>query len=1128
MGGSTGDVISGAIGGAVAGFIYSGGNPYGAVAGAIIGAYAGKQYYTALHPDPVSRIEPNLQDKRINAGEFGSPIPIGFGTFKTQGVLIWGVDLIEESSTTTSGGGGKGSPPSPEISTTTHTALANVAFKLCKGPIVGISRLWFDNVLVLDFRPTAASVGASFFGASGTNPLVIRMGSREQYRLYLGTETQLPDTLMESYLGVGNVNAHRGDTYIVFDTLNLNSYGKRIPNVTAEIIVGGVYGPSKATLTSLDRFLLNPGATCDVTRSIPFYDLGNDRLVFRTRNITSGGNGIFGWQIESRTPSTGAQFYSVSQTESQGQVSGLYFHTYDDAANVLWIRDSGSLRIVNLTDGATRRLLSKTTYFYSYCAVAINLANDEVWITVNGAFDVLGRYKLLQDGTSYAAALKYTITIPSSWGPANGAVIWEARTFRWMIAQSNNRFIIYDRLGNIVKQEFSLAGSSAGSADNPLVDNVNSCFWCTHAPSGTRNLYRFDFIPLTDSLVLSNVGIAIALDSSRSAVIAYDVASKSLLWKDITGATIRTVDITTEVNIYGVPKEMVYSPTTDDVYVRFSEVVLIRYRGDRSTGATSTIANIITAVCSEVGVSSGDLNLSEISSDTVEGYAIDRRTQGRAAIDPLRKIAQFDLVNEDGKIKAKKFGGASVMTIDYTELIMPDDGSAKRPYISKRTDEIDIPSTIDVAYSDNALNYEVNTQSAFRHTTRSREKVIATLPVAISATTAKRAADVALYQAWASRVQWSFVASRKNWALNAGDAFTFSDEAGTSRRMLCVGREVLGMTQMKVDAIADDASVYSNASSGAVAGWTPSTITPLLQKQFELLDIPILRDTDDNLGYYVVADNTVSAVSAVLLESVDSGITYNTIGSMSEASLGYVTVAPGDFLGGNVWDMANTLTVKLYAGTLSSITDEQLLAGGNAAIVGNELMQYGTATLIGTLTYTLSRLLRGRRGTEWAIAGHSAGERFVPVSVTTQRITSSAVNALRLYKGVRIGAVASETTPHPFTNTQAGKKPFSPVYIRATRNGSLDVAITWLRRSRIGTAWGANVDIPLDDTIEKYEVDIMSGSVVKRTITVTSPTATYLVADQVTDFGSAQASVLVNIYQMSTVVGRGTPGIATV
>jgi len=38
---------------------------------------------------------------------------------------------------------------------------------------------------------------------------------------------------------------------------------------------------------------------------------------------------------------------------------------------------------------------------------------------------------------------------------------------------------------------------------------------------------------------------------------------------------------------------------------------------------------------------------------------------------------------------------------------------------------------------------------------------------------------------------------------------------------------------------------------------------------------------------------------------------------------------------------------------------------------------------------------------------------------------------------------------------------------------------------------------------------------------VTSPTASYSAADQTTDFGGAQSSVDVKIYQLSAVIGRG-------
>lgn len=56
----------------------------------------------------------------------------------------------------------------------------------------------------------------------------------------------------------------------------------------------------------------------------------------------------------------------------------------------------------------------------------------------------------------------------------------------------------------------------------------------------------------------------------------------------------------------------------------------------------------------------------------------------------------------------------------------------------------------------------------------------------------------------------------------------------------------------------------------------------------------------------------------------------------------------------------------------------------------------------------------------------------------------------------------------------------------------------------------------------------MQGVTVKRTITgLTTPTALYTAAQQVTDFGATQSSILVNVYQISAAVGRGYAGIAT-
>jgi hypothetical protein len=114
-----------------------------------------------------------------------------------------------------------------------------------------------------------------------------------------------------------------------------------------------------------------------------------------------------------------------------------------------------------------------------------------------------------------------------------------------------------------------------------------------------------------------------------------------------------------------------------------------------------------------------------------------------------------------------------------------------------------------------------------------------------------------------------------------------------------------------------------------------------------------------------------------------------------------------------------------------------------------------------------------------------------------------------------------------FTARCVGLMPWSPVHVGTTRNGAGDLAITWIRRTRFGGVWADGADVPLNEEGERYEVDILDGSDVVRTIAVTAPAATYTAAQQTADFGSPQPSVAVKVYQISATVGRGWPASAT-
>jgi hypothetical protein len=114
-----------------------------------------------------------------------------------------------------------------------------------------------------------------------------------------------------------------------------------------------------------------------------------------------------------------------------------------------------------------------------------------------------------------------------------------------------------------------------------------------------------------------------------------------------------------------------------------------------------------------------------------------------------------------------------------------------------------------------------------------------------------------------------------------------------------------------------------------------------------------------------------------------------------------------------------------------------------------------------------------------------------------------------------------------FTARAVGLMPWSPVHVAGARNGSGDLSISWVRRTRIGGVWADGTDIPLNEESERYEVDILNGSTIVRTIPVISPAATYTAAQQTADFGAPQPSVSVKVYQLSATVGRGRPAAAT-
>jgi hypothetical protein len=192
---------------------------------------------------------------------------------------------------------------------------------------------------------------------------------------------------------------------------------------------------------------------------------------------------------------------------------------------------------------------------------------------------------------------------------------------------------------------------------------------------------------------------------------------------------------------------------------------------------------------------------------------------------------------------------------------------------------------------------------------------------------------------------------------------------------------------------------------------------------------------------------------------------------------------------------------------LESRDDDALLQGANLAAVGKEVIQFGLAEAIGPRRFKLSRLLRGRFGSDWATATHVTDEPFALLSTSTMR-------ALPVPDAL-IGSIV-EVTAHAVGDgagtsvcTLAGGealRPPSPVHLRAEiSGGALDVA--WVRRSRLGYSWVDNVDAALGESAERYRVRV-EGSATTIEIEATDATATFDAA-QLAALGSGAATISV-------------------
>jgi len=1210
-----------AIGGAV-------GGPAGAYIGAQLGGAIGGAIDNKMGGGKSKIRSSRLTDIAVQSAAYGKMIPITYGTVRLGGNLIWSQPIMETATTSSSssGGVGKGGGGRVSQSSTSYSYSVTLAIAICEGEVDEVHRIWAD-AKQLDL-------------------------SQYTHRVYIGSETQMPDSLISSIEGASKTPAYRGLAYVVFEDFPLGDFGNRIPNFTFEVKKKSLYPDYNGDIleNEITAMVMIPGAgefvyDTQVDSKIAGAQVGSEwvqqgnRVAINMQNPTGRANALLSLdQLQSTCPNVewvsvvvawfgddmdagtcivqpGVEFHDDAQVApSDWNVGSFgrsaarlitfvdgspqYGGTPDDNSIVRYVselRDRG-LKVAfypmlfmdvtgkpwrgELTGSAAdvATFFTKTDGYNAFINHYANLMVSKVDAFIIGSelkgltkvTSTPGVYPAVDELVNLAASVKsilgsgVTVTYAADWseyhhtdgGWYNLDPLWASADIDVIgidayFPLTNTQSSVYDidqiREGWTTGEGYDFYYSDpARTTQTALTQDCawKNIAWFYHNQHVNPDASTTDWIPESKKIWFTEVGYPSVDLCTNQPNVFYDPSTAGSSFPYFSKGR---VDIRAQrAALMAALAEWGGSSIVEQIFIWTWDARPFPYWPDLtsvwSDGAAwktghwvqgklgiSNLSAIVSDLCQRAGLDASLIDVSSINIP-IEGYILSRQQSIRNAIENLQAAFFFDAAESDYILKFVPRGNDSICEIDDSDLLMQEENGGNASFRMRRAQEVELPKQVNVMYLNRLTGYQLSTQHAQRQVTESRDINTLELPLVLSDQTAKNIADITLYSSWLSRLSFEFTLPPKYVALEPADVIDVN-AAGVPHRMRILSTRLIS-GGISVAAVAEDISSYDFYQVPGEGYMSDTDNKTLSETQLALLDIPALPGDGETQSFLRIAacGRAGGWKGAAIYRSEDAGANYTRmVDCTGSSAIGTVStiLADGPTC---VFDESNSLTVLLLGNTeLQSVSEIAVLNGANAALVGDEIIQFTTATLVGENTYQLSGLLRGRLGTEWATALHAAGEQFVLLDSTLAKVSSnSIINLARMYKAVTYGGTLADVDAQTFTTSGVGLKPYSPVHIAGERDVGGNLTISWVRRTRLGGQWMDGVDAPLSEASEAYDIDIMDGADVVRTITSATPTTTYSSADQTTDFGSPQASVDVRIYQLSAIVGRGAGGVATI
>ncbi len=549
-------------------------------------------------------------------------------------------------------------------------------------------------------------------------------------------------------------------------------------------------------------------------------------------------------------------------------------------------------------------------------------------------------------------------------------------------------------------------------------------------------------------------------------------------------------------------------------------------RGHWLTGRTAAeeLGAVILELCAAAGVPRNRVDVREVHG-LVRGLTVATAGPARAVLQQLVVAHGLDVIEREGVLVFRTRRARPVIGIGPDDLVA--DARLDADVERSRAAEAEMAGRVRVSFTDAGGDYATRTAEAILPGDPGVGVADSEVPLALTVAEGRALAERWLAEARVAR-DGVRLAVPPSLAVGPGDLIRLEGDAALFRvdRVETTGARLLEGVRVEPSVWEP---VESEEEAASLAAFVPPVpVLPLF------LDLPVITGEEvPHAPHLAVAADPWPGAVQVWASGEDAGYAFErsiargAVVGVTETAL--AAAAPGR------WDRGPALRVRVTGGGLTARSTEQVLRGANLFAIGDgdpggwELFQARDIVPVAPDLWELSGRLRGQLGSEPEMrAVRAAGSWVVALEAGLEQLTLAA-SARGYVRHYRIGPAGRGYDDPSYVHAAhafegRGLRPYAPAHLRGRRAGG-DLAVSWVRRTRIdGDRWDAG-EVPLGEAAELYRVEVSVGGAVRRVVEVGAPGWVYSAAMQAEDGIAGPFEVAVA--QVSDRVGPGVPARRT-